>query len=639
MAELLLAASVGRQGSTAPDDDYEIEDFEQRKDDKRIKLKRAPGKPTDVYSWFEITLQEINLPAQTFKAVIEVHLFWQDYNLPNMIAEEEFDDFDLHDDYVPVKMSEIFENKVDCGVTGDPTFQYYKDTGTIYMMFVVDCTFVERMELQRFPLDRQFLNMEFNAMIEPAIETEGEWNWILEYPEWMPNELKKYNQTFAVRMLSSITEYELLEPWIDFSGQQPLSIRLRVNRLPAYYFGNIIFPNFLIVAGCFSAFVIPRGDIADRLSVTVTLMLAAVAYRFIVTQMLPKVSYLTIMDYYILLGFVSVMVLIAENAIAGVQSLDKYGAAIDLWCAILFGAMWLIVHIIALVALLRNECLRVSWTDMDKIDQEEDEEAEFIFAEDKFITGNNETEQSKSDWKKYQNYNVMDRANIYAKANNIKRTGTFVKKLKAEKKKVSMNLGKIYEEQLAKEKKEQEENNTNITDNTGENKHENIDIYVPSKLQKNENKIANEIELAEQKKDDQPKQPKLEPEPVVEKIPEPEPEPETEPKYEDKSENAPEVVETTVIETDEQKEENNGSADYVAVDKRDDDKKGDEDALINKDDTGHGYTQTVIVNNNVKDENDGNDEDTPLNNDNNEENNNEQTNEDYVQVNDSGYRD
>ena len=140
-------------------------------------------------------------------------------------------------------------------------------------------------------------------------------------------------------MISSITEYELLEPWVDFSTTQPLSIRLRVNRLPAYYFGNIIFPNFLIVAGCFSAFVIPREDIADRLSVTVTLMLAAVAFRFIVSTMLPKVSYLTIMDYYLLVGFVALILMIAENAIVGIPALDESGAAIDLWCALIFGGI------------------------------------------------------------------------------------------------------------------------------------------------------------------------------------------------------------------------------------------------------------------------------------------------------------
>ena len=80
-------------------------------------------------------------------------------------------------------------------------------------------------------------------------------------------------------------------------------------------------------------------EIADRLSVTVTLMLAAVAFMFIVSTMLPKVSYLTIMDYYILVGFGLLMLMIAENAIAGIEGLQDYSDDIDLICAIVFGSM------------------------------------------------------------------------------------------------------------------------------------------------------------------------------------------------------------------------------------------------------------------------------------------------------------
>ena len=78
--------------------------------------------------------------------------------------------------------------------------------------------------------------------------------------------------------------------------------------------------------GTFGAFVINRDDVADRLSVSVTLMLAAVAFRFVVSTMLPKVSYLTIMDYYLLIGFVALIILIFENAFAGFAGLDDHFA-------------------------------------------------------------------------------------------------------------------------------------------------------------------------------------------------------------------------------------------------------------------------------------------------------------------------
>ena len=69
--------------------------------------------------------------------------------------------------------------------------------GTIYMMFVCEVLFHERMELQRFPLDRQFLNMDFNGWVK---EPGHNWNWILDCPEWVP---KEFNKTFAVRMTFS----------------------------------------------------------------------------------------------------------------------------------------------------------------------------------------------------------------------------------------------------------------------------------------------------------------------------------------------------------------------------------------------------------------------------------------------------
>ena len=107
------------------------------------------------------------------------------------------------------------------------------------MFMVVECTFAERMELHRFPLDRQFLNMDFNGLIKSNQDGEAEWKWTLQFPKWLDetkeidrierktvddkgNEyditVSEFNKTFAVRMLSSITEYELLSPWADFSG-------------------------------------------------------------------------------------------------------------------------------------------------------------------------------------------------------------------------------------------------------------------------------------------------------------------------------------------------------------------------------------------------------------------------------------
>lgn len=129
-----------------------------------ISIARDLNEPCDVYSWFEITLTDVDLINQTFETSIEIHVFWQDFSFPNIFPDyQNGAPFVIDESCLPIKMSEIFENQIFCMVTVAPIFEFIEETSTIYMFFVVQCTFVERMELQRFPLDRQFLGMEFNA--------------------------------------------------------------------------------------------------------------------------------------------------------------------------------------------------------------------------------------------------------------------------------------------------------------------------------------------------------------------------------------------------------------------------------------------------------------------------------------------
>ena len=355
------------------------------KNNKIIKLPRRTDIETAVYSWFEVTLQKIDVPNQTFDASIEIHLFWKDKNLPNEFPNYQTEDFIIHNDYVPIKMNEIFENKTQSIITVQPQFRYF-EKGIIYMFFVVECRFAERMELHRFPLDRQFLNIQFNALRHPLTNDQGDWCWILKYPKWMPSALDSTfkHKTYAVRMLSSITEYQLLDPWINYATNenQPYLIRLRVNRKPAYYFGNIILPNFLIVSGCFSAFVVPKEKNVDRFSITIALLLAAVAFRFVVASILPKVSYLTLMDYYLIVTFVALTILLFEQAIISMPSVINYVHADIIEYCILFiwASIWFGVHIISFIALINDNFLRITWTKMDRIDSEIDDEAQWEWA-------------------------------------------------------------------------------------------------------------------------------------------------------------------------------------------------------------------------------------------------------------------
>jgi len=300
-------------------------------------------------------------------------------------------------------------------------YEYFPETSTLHMLVVVSVCFVERMELERFPMDRQFLGMDLNAWTlqtpaDPNDPNALKWNWIPSHrPEWVPNE---YQKTFAVRMLASITEYTMLSPWVDFQGEQPLSIRLRVEREPGYYFGSIILPNFLIVTAAFAAFPVLINDedssVADRLSITVTLMLTAVAFKYVITEQLPKITYLTLMDYYLLEGFLMLTLLIAENAATGVATwgTQQMRQSASNWMALAFAVVWALTHLWWMTVLLTKSFMRVSWERMEELDGEEGDE--FLYAPEKRVKGRVQSKAVLEEWAHFKLKSPRTRASVYA---------------------------------------------------------------------------------------------------------------------------------------------------------------------------------------------------------------------------------
>lgn len=96
-------------------------------------------------------------------------------------------------------------------------------------------------------------------------------------------------------------------------NRQILNVTLQVRRNPWYYVYNIVVPIFLIVLMSGSSFVIRPKEIQDRLAASLTLVLTAVAYKYNVMQAVPPVGYLTWLDYYMLMCYVSLFLVVAEN--------------------------------------------------------------------------------------------------------------------------------------------------------------------------------------------------------------------------------------------------------------------------------------------------------------------------------------
>ena len=70
-----------------------------------------------------------------------------------------------------------------------------------------------------------------------------------------------------------------------------LHARCSVNRLTEFYTANIVIPmGFFSGLTIFCSFCVARYDVGDRLSVSLTLMLTAAAYKLVITSMMPTIA-------------------------------------------------------------------------------------------------------------------------------------------------------------------------------------------------------------------------------------------------------------------------------------------------------------------------------------------------------------
>ena len=77
-----------------------------------------------------------------------------------------------------------------------------------------------------------------------------------------------------------------------------------IERKSKYYLFKIILPIVLILIVCWSSILIDPRELESRLTITIVCLLSLIAYNFVIDSELPKLDYLTVMDYIILVSYV-----------------------------------------------------------------------------------------------------------------------------------------------------------------------------------------------------------------------------------------------------------------------------------------------------------------------------------------------
>ena len=111
-------------------------------------------------------------------------------------------------------------------------------------------------------------------------------------PGWKKLSYKLENQPFK-----TATQYTG-----TYSDSYVISIELE--RKPGYYIFKVIFPILLILLICWSVVWVDPKELEARLTITIVCLLSLIAYNFVIDSELPKLEYLTVLDWIILISYI-----------------------------------------------------------------------------------------------------------------------------------------------------------------------------------------------------------------------------------------------------------------------------------------------------------------------------------------------
>jgi len=163
--------------------------------------------------------------------------------------------------------------------------------GTVVYRQRLTGTFASQLDLHRFPLDSQRLNLQLvsygndagEVVLIESHEFAATRNPDLTIRDWKVGKLHTTADTFT--------------PVPGGRELSRLSFHVDVERLRRYYMVQMLIPLILIIAMSWIPFWINPEVIPTRIGTCVTTVLTLIAYRFMFGSLVPKLPYLTLLDY------------------------------------------------------------------------------------------------------------------------------------------------------------------------------------------------------------------------------------------------------------------------------------------------------------------------------------------------------
>ena len=177
----------------------------------------------------------------------------------------------------------------------DVKTEYAKFTTTINGTYKIQNDF----KLQTFPFDKQVLKISYRSPdIIKNHEISHGWISYKNMEHFMKNnkingwDLKNYNLNNEIYEGSTGRYFS------------QANIEIHIERQHGYYLYKVLFPILLILMVCWTVVWVHPRELESRLTITIVCLLSLIAYNFVIDSELPKLEYLTVMDWIILISYV-----------------------------------------------------------------------------------------------------------------------------------------------------------------------------------------------------------------------------------------------------------------------------------------------------------------------------------------------
>ncbi len=293
--------------------------------------------PVKVYvNIFIIDVDEINSASQSFDANVYIQYRWRDQRLAHSGSQS-----------IVRPLDEIWNPEIQV-INQQKLWLTFRDIvkidpdGEVLYRQRAWGSFSQPFKLHDFPFDRQVFSIQLAAIDN----TRGEVELVLD-----TKEESGISQELSVadwKVLSWKAEPKAYKPTPTMNAIPGFAFSFEAGRKSGYFIIKVIIPLILIVAMSWVVFWIDPMESGTQISVAITTMLTLIAYRFAIDADLPKISYLTRLDYFILIStilvYASLIEVIVTSAFARGERLSL-ARKIDLWMRLLFPSVFVIVAV------------------------------------------------------------------------------------------------------------------------------------------------------------------------------------------------------------------------------------------------------------------------------------------------------